>query len=298
LTTPTLSALVVETQRRHFIVEVAGERVRCIAKGRDQSIACGDLVSITRERDGAGVIESVDARSSVFYRADEFKEKIVAANVTQVLCVVAADPPYADELLARWLIAAAAADTRAIIVCNKMDLESAAATLASLKRYEALGTTLVPLSAKQDASALLPHLQGQRSVLIGQSGMGKSSIINALFGDEIQRIGPLSILRNAGTHTTTHSRLFAIPNAGITQRSPITDGWLIDSPGMQVFGVAHLSFDTIERAFPDFQRYIGHCRFRNCRHRNEPDCALKNAVSARAIDPIRLALFQSLTVAM
>jgi ribosome biogenesis GTPase / thiamine phosphate phosphatase len=282
------SGLVVETQRRHFLVEHApGETLRCIAKGRDQSIACGDQVTYVVERDGGGIIESVAGRTSLFYRADEFKQKVVAANVTQVVCVIAPDPIYSPALLDRWLVAAEAAEVRAVIVVNKNDLSNIAPKVLTTARetYSPLGYEVVPTTAPHDIKHLREQLQGHKSVFIGQSGMGKSSLLNGLLGEDVRAVGPLSILRNAGTHTTTHSKLFALD----------AESWIIDSPGMQVFGVAHLSREQIAAALPEFRAVAGQCRFRNCLHHKEPDCAVHAALDAGKIHRSRFQTYLELS---
>jgi ribosome biogenesis GTPase / thiamine phosphate phosphatase len=286
-----LSGLVVETQRRHFLVEHSpGETLRCIAKGRDQSIACGDQVTYIVERDGGGVIESVAERTSLFYRADEFKQKVVAANVTQVVCVIAPDPIYSPALLDRWLLAADAADVRAVIVVNKNDLSKTAPQVLATARetYTPLGYEVVATTAPDDIASLRAQLQGHKSVFIGQSGMGKSSLLNGLLGEDVRAVGPLSILRNAGTHTTTHSKLFSLDS----------ESWIIDSPGMQVFGVAHLSREQIAAALPEFRALAGKCRFRNCLHHKEPDCAVHAALDAGKIRRSRFQTYLELSGGM
>jgi ribosome biogenesis GTPase / thiamine phosphate phosphatase len=286
-----LRGLVVETQRRHFLVDQgAGETLRCIAKGRDQSIACGDQVTYIIERDGGGVIESVAERTSLFYRADEFKQKVVAANVTQVVCVIAPDPIYSPALLDRWLLAADAADVRAVIVVNKNDLSKTAPQVLATARetYTPLGYEVVATTAPDNIVSLREQLQGHKSVFIGQSGMGKSSLLNGLLGEDVRAVGPLSILRNAGTHTTTHSKLFALD----------AESWIIDSPGMQVFGVAHLSREQIAAALPEFRAVAGQCRFRNCLHHKEPDCAVHAALDAGKIHRSRFQTYLELSGGM
>jgi ribosome biogenesis GTPase / thiamine phosphate phosphatase len=286
-----LRGLVVETQRRHFLVDQgAGDTLRCIAKGRDQSIACGDQVTYITERDGGGVIESVAERTSLFYRADEFKQKVVAANVTQVVCVIAPDPIYSPALLDRWLLAADAADVRAVIVVNKNDLSKTAPQVLATARetYTPLGYEVVATTAPDNIVSLREQLQGHKSVFIGQSGMGKSSLLNGLLGEDVRAVGPLSILRNAGTHTTTHSKLFALD----------AESWIIDSPGMQVFGVAHLSREQIAAALPEFRAVAGQCRFRNCLHHKEPDCAVHAALDAGIIRRSRFQTYLELSGGM
>ncbi len=265
-----LQALVIETQRRHCVVQLDdGSRITCVSKGRQLQIACGDRVSVTRTNEQEGVVESIGERGSLFYRADAFKEKLVAANVTQVACIVAPLPAYADELLNRWLVCAEASGVKAIIGLNKIDLVEAAATANALARYRDLGYDVIPFSAKFNHGPMRERLAGERSVLIGQSGMGKSKLLNALVGSEAQRTNEISEALDSGKHTTTFTRLFTLGG---------NDTWVIDSPGMQVFGLAHFSRNQIERAFPEFRDALGQCRFRDCKHLHEPNCALQAAV--------------------
>lgn len=276
--------LVIETQRRHSVVQLTtGERVRCLSKGRTLQFACGDTVMVARTNDRDGVIESVGERTSLFYRADAFKEKLVAANVTQVACIIAPLPVYSDELLNRWLICAEASNVKAIIGLNKIDLVEAAATANALARYRDMGYDVVLFSAKFNDAPIRERLVGQRSVLIGQSGMGKSKLLNALVGEEAQRTNEISMALGSGKHTTTFTRLFTLGN---------NDTWVIDSPGMQVFGLAHFSRSEIERAFPEFRDALGQCRFRDCKHLHEPNCALRAAVADGKASQERLSLLR------
>lgn len=254
---------------RHFGVEISrGERLEAIQRGRKLTPTCGDRVSLAVSAQGA-VIESIAARRSLFYRASEFREKLIAANVTQVVMVVAGDPPFSTELLDRWLVVAEANDCRVLIVLNKIDLPGAARAQEQLAPYAALGYPVLPLCAKREVAALLPQLQQQHSVLIGQSGMGKSTLLNALLPGTAARTAEISSALNAGRHTTTHSTLYWLDQ----------ESWLIDSPGMQEFGLHHLSLGAIEAGFPEFAALAGQCRFRDCAHEKEPGCALRQAVS-------------------
>jgi ribosome biogenesis GTPase len=265
--------LVIETQRRHSVVQLTdGSRITCISKGRGIQLACGDQVSLSTSSDKEGIIESVGERTSLFYRADSFKEKLVAANVTQVACIVAPLPAYADELLNRWLVCAEASNVKAIIGLNKVDLVEAAATANALARYKDMGYEVIPFSAKFNDAPMRERLMGERSVLIGQSGMGKSKLLNALVGSEAQRTNEISMALGSGKHTTTFTRLFTLGEDNQT--------WVIDSPGMQVFGLAHYSRLQIQQAFPEFRDAIGNCRFRDCKHLHEPNCALRDLINA------------------
>ncbi len=266
-----LNALVIETQRRHNTVRLDdGTELICVTKGRQLQIACGDRVAVYQSNEQEGVIESVAPRESLFYRADAFKQKLVAANVTQIVCIVAPLPPYSDELLNRWLVCAEASGVKAIIGLNKIDLVEASATADALARYRDLGYPVIPFSAKFNHAPMRERLLNERSLLIGQSGMGKSKLLNALAGADLQRTNTISQALSSGRHTTTFTRLFTLdtPNA-----------WVVDSPGMQVFGLAHFARSDIERAFPEFREALGRCRFRDCRHQREPDCALQQAVA-------------------
>lgn len=275
-----MQGLVIETQRRHSIVRLDdGKPLTCVSKGRQLQLACGDHVTVSRTNDHEGVIETVGERSSLFYRADAYKEKLVAANVTQVACIVAPLPAYADELLNRWLVCAEASGVKAIIGLNKVDLVEAAASANALARYRDMGYDVIPFSAKFNDAPMRERLLGQRSVLIGQSGMGKSKLLNALVGSEAQRTNEISEALDSGRHTTTFTRLFTLGN---------DDTWVIDSPGMQVFGLAHFARNEIERAFPEFRAALGQCRFRDCKHLHEPNCALQSLVAEGSASGDRL----------
>lgn len=270
---------------RHFDVETAEGIVSCVTRGKKGGIACGDRLQIEMTGPAQGVIKAIDPRSSLLFRSDEFKEKIIAANVTQIIVVVAAEPAFYEDLVSRCLIAAEAASLKIVIVLNKCDLEQATrAALAQLQLYRDLGYPLITLSAKQDISPLRPYLQGETSVLVGQSGMGKSSIINALLPAAQAHTREISQALNSGKHTTTHARLYHLDG----------DSHIIDSPGLQEFGLAHVNEMDIAHAFVEFRPYLGHCRFSNCRHLVEPGCAILEAAAAGKIDRRRLGTFHKL----
>jgi ribosome biogenesis GTPase / thiamine phosphate phosphatase len=279
---------------RQYLVRLDdGSEITCLTRGKKSDAACGDVVEIMRTSDASlengtgaqGVIERIAPRRSLLHRSDAFREKLIAANVTQIIVVVAAEPSFSDELLARCLVAAFDQKLDVLIVLNKCDLpEAAAAARKQLNPYSAIGYRILELSAKQDVSALRPFLHGHTSVLVGQSGMGKSTLINALLLDAHAATREISSALDSGKHTTTHARLYRIDG---------TSG-LIDCPGVQAFGLHHLSFGGIEQGFVEFSQYLGKCRFHDCRHRHEPGCALRNAVTEGKIDARRLELFQQI----
>ena len=280
--------------RQYLVCLPDGSEIICLTRGKKSDVACGDLVSIkrtgiasTKTGTGAqGVIEGIQPRRSLLYRSDAYREKLIAANVTQIIIVVAAEPPFSDELLARCLVAAHDQKLEVLIVLNKCDLKKAAASAKQLLApYTAIGYRVLELSARQDVSELRPLLLGQTSVLVGQSGMGKSTLINALLPDAQAATREISTALGSGKHTTTHARLYRIDE----------NSSLIDCPGVQAFGLHHLSFGEIEQGFIEFGKYLGQCRFHDCHHLHEPGCALHLAVASGKVDARRLSLLQQIT---
>jgi len=270
---------------RHYLAELpGGEILECVPRGKKSEVACGDVVELERSGHDQGVIDSITPRTTLLYRSDAFKQKLIAANVTQLVFVVATEPAFNDELLARCLLAGHEQNLDILIVLNKCDLPQVEAARAQLAPYRAIGYRVLELSAKQDVAPLLPYLQGHTSVLVGQSGMGKSTLINAIIPDAQAATREISTVLDSGKHTTTHARLYHL-NA---------DSHLIDCPGVQLFGLHHLDFAAIERNFPEFRPYLGHCRFANCSHSHEPDCAIRKAAEEGKIDARRLKLFQQI----
>lgn len=275
---------VVATFGKHCLVRSDADLVDCVSRGRKADIACGDRVEFKLTSPGNGVVERVLARCNLLYRSDPFKVKNFAANLDMVLVVTAVEPGINEDLLNRCLVASQAADIPACIVLNKADLAQSAELHAYLKAYEAIAYPVILVSAKHDVAPLLPLLAGKTSVLIGPSGVGKSTLVNALIPEADVRTAEISRALNAGRHTTTHTRLYELPQGGA----------LIDSPGMQEFGLHHLGLDELQAAFPEFRPYIGQCRFYNCRHMKEPDCAITTAAGTGAVLPARLKTYQTL----
>lgn len=272
--------LVVGAFGRQYLVELPGpEILTCFPRGKRSTLACGDLVEVARTAPGQGVVDAVVPRSTLLYRSDQFRQKLIAANVTQIVIVLAVVPSFYEELLNRCIAAAENQRLSLVIVLNKFDLAGEhKAAMDRLTLYSDLGYRVIPLSAKRDISPLRPLLGGQASVLIGQSGMGKSTIINALIPDAGATTAEISAALDSGRHTTTHARLYHLD----------ADADLIDSPGMQEFGLHHLGQQDLAEAFVEFRPLLGHCRFHNCRHLVEPGCAIAQAEAEGKIDARRL----------
>ena len=279
--------LVVAAQRRHFTVALDdGSLVECLLKGRTMQIACGDHVDVARAQAG-GVIEAVAPRTTLVYRSDMFNEKLIAANATQIAGVVAPDLGVDFELVHRWMIAAEAEGCRFVVIANKRDLAQFVALRERLASIAALGYPIVECAATEDVTSLLPWLAQQRTVLVGQSGMGKSTLVNALDPEAGARVGEVSRSLRAGRHTTSSAALYRMQALG-------SDGWIVDSPGLKSFGLAHVAATALEHAFVELRPYLGRCRFRDCRHDREPGCAVMAAVDTGRVAAFRVDLLHAL----
>lgn len=274
---------VVAAHGRQYVVELAdGTHLPCFPRGKKSEIACGDRVEIQRTSDDQGVVESIHPRTSLLYRSNEIRQKLIAANVDQIVIVVASEPAFSDELVARALLAAESEEIKPLIVLNKCDLaDKLPAARQRLATLASLGYPILELSARDHAEDLRPYLAGRTSVLVGQSGMGKSTLVNALIPEANAATREISQALDSGKHTTTHATLYHL--------DPESD--LIDSPGLQEFGLGHLDRQEIEFAFREFREHLGQCRFRDCRHNREPGCALVSAVERGAIDANRFAIY-------
>jgi ribosome biogenesis GTPase / thiamine phosphate phosphatase len=279
-----LKGLVVAAFGKRYEIELEDKRrISCVTRGKKTDVATGDYVAIKLTDTSEGVIEKILERSSLLYRSNAYKSKLLAANVTQIVIVLATQPSFYEALLNRCLVAAEAAHIKALIVLNKCDLKNDDA-LNKLISYESLGYQTVQLSAKNDIAPLLPYLQGHQSVLVGQSGMGKSTIINTLLPNENTRTQEVSSALDSGKHTTTATRLYHLNEIST----------LIDSPGLQEFGLYHVSQNELEHAFIEFRPFLGHCRFNNCKHIHEPDCAILAQIQSNNISSFRLSQYQGL----
>ncbi|OZI65686.1 ribosome small subunit-dependent GTPase A [Bordetella genomosp. 1] len=288
--TEALEGRIITAHGRHYTVELAdGSLRKCFPRGKKTGPAVGDLVRISPQGKDEGAIDAVLPRRNLLFRSDEMRSKQFAANVDQLLIVIAVEPTFSDDLTGRALAGAWSAGIEPLIILNKIDLtDGLPAARARLAPIQALGVPVVELCAQDRDSVhalLAPRLAGRVNLLLGQSGMGKSTLLNSLIPDANAATREHSTALDMGRHTTTSTRLYHLPAPG---------GDLIDSPGFQAFGLQHLSGEDILRGFPEFKPYIEHCRFYNCSHRREPGCGVVAALSDGRIDPGRYALYERL----
>ncbi|MEO8855495.1 MAG: ribosome small subunit-dependent GTPase A [Burkholderiaceae bacterium] len=287
--------LIVANYGRHFLVEApSGQRVICHSRGKKSEGVVGDAVRWKASRD-EGTIESIAPRENILYRRDEVRTKSFAANLDRVLILIAAEPPFSSSQLSRALIAAEAQGINPLIALNKSDLvEPFARAWEMLLPYRNMGYDMLGLSLvshpDRDRAALLALLQGQTTLVLGPSGAGKSTLINLLAHDAAAETGPLSKALRAGKHTTTSTTLYWIDDA--------KSAALIDSPGFQEFGLQHIDPMHLAPYMPDLKAHAAHCRFYNCTHLHEPECAVIAAVDADtapgAISPDRYRIYREL----
>jgi len=266
----------------------APRRCHVRANLQEGDLVTGDRV-IWRDGQPTGVIEAIEKRGSLLCRPDNRGNlRPVAANIDRIGIVIAPEPAPHANLIDRYLVAAHNQGITPFIIFNKIDLPSAdTREMAQLLRdYEQLGYPLFRVSGKQKCrlTELGAYLSQCTSVLVGQSGVGKSSLINALVPDAGTAVKDLSETAAKGRHTTTAATLFQLPEGG----------WLIDSPGIREFGLWHLDPRRVADGFIEFRPYLGHCRFRDCLHLDEPGCAISAAVTDRTITPVRMASYRQI----
>ena len=255
-----------------------GERKTCKFRRKVGRPFCGDRVLVGRADDESLVAETILPRKNCFVRADERqRQHVIAANLDQVLIVVAARPLPSRDLMERYLVAVHSLGIEPVIVLNKTDLDvpddenaAGATVLEHMPEYEALGYTVIRTSCKAapGIAGLQSILQDRTSILVGQSGVGKSSLNNQLLPDLDIQTGALSTSTGKGTHTTTSTMLYQFTGGG----------YLIDSPGVWEYGIWKLENTELADGFIEFKPWLGQCRFNNCIHATEPDCAIKQAV--------------------
>ncbi len=270
--------LVIAAYGRHCLVETeTGERVICHPRGKKSQAVVGDRVWWQASAD-EGTIEKLQPRRNLLYRQDEIRTKSFAANLDQVLVLLAAEPEFSESQLTRALIAAQAESIAVLIVLNKSDLGALfERAWQRLEPYRAMGQTVLALSLQDGAqagvAALEQQLQGKTTLVLGPSGAGKSTLINRLVPAAKAQTNEISRALNSGKHTTTSTTWYWVDGVD----GPKTTA-LIDSPGFQEFGLHHIEPTRLAQLMPDFSVRLGHCRFYNCSHLHEPGCAVRDAV--------------------
>jgi ribosome biogenesis GTPase len=278
---------VVGAHGRHFMIETPeGERVICHPRGKKSDCVIGDFVRWQPAGD-EGVIEHIEPRRNLLHRQDEWKSKSFAANIDQVLVIVAGEPMFSESQLARALIAAESAGIGTMVLLNKCDLPQAAAARERLAPYRAMGVavheTALKARADEARAVLSPLLTGRTTLVLGPSGMGKSTLINLMVPGAAAQTGEISAALNAGRHTTTTTTWYWLDGA----RSSA----LIDSPGFQEFGLRHIEPLQLPGLMPDLRAFAAGCKFYNCTHRHEPGCAVIAAVERGEISASRWRIY-------
>jgi ribosome biogenesis GTPase / thiamine phosphate phosphatase len=276
--------LVVAGHGRHVLVETPdGRRLICHPRGKKSQTVVGDRVLWQATQD-EGTIEKVLARKNLFYRQDEVRTKSFAANLDQVLVLIAAEPEFSESQLSRALIAAEAEKITPIIALNKSDLkEPFGRAWERMGVYRDMGYSVVPLALKPKAEdiaatelqTLLPLLAGKTTLILGPSGSGKSTFINRLLPGARVLTNEISTALNSGKHTTTSTSLYWVDAAKTTA--------VIDSPGFQEFGLQHIEAMHLAGLMPDIRAQAGDCKFYNCTHLHEPGCGVLRATQAEGV---------------
>jgi len=264
--------------------------IKCNFRSNISEIVTGDYVSYSLQKNSKkGIVSSVINRKNLLSRPNKFSHKIkaIAANINQIYIVIAVEPEPIEHYIDRYIVAAELMKVKPIIVFNKTDLLSTENKFSFeplLKIYENIGYEVIQLSAIQTtfSSELKQSLQDKCSIFIGQSGVGKSALLNQIIGQETATTGDISETNKRGKHTTTTSRLYEIEK----------NTSIIDSPGIREFDLWDISEQELLSGFTEISRYAISCKFRNCRHtEQEQKCAVIEAANEGKISQVRLKNF-------
>lgn len=297
------AGIVVSRFGQQALIADAQEQLhRCHIRRTVESLVCGDEVVWRRfaeqHNDGiAGVIEAVQPRRSLLSRPDYYDGlKPVAANVDQILVISSVVPAFSSQIIDRYLVACEDIEVTPVIVLNKSDLLSTLSAeeqqqiADALAMYRAIGYQVLQVSSKQAEGLLaLKAVLAQRvSIVVGQSGVGKSSLVNALLPEVHADVGAVSSGSGLGQHTTTVATRYLLPSGGV----------LIDSPGIREFALWHLAPERVAWCYRDFRPWLGGCKFRDCKHQDDPSCALREAAEKGDLHPLRLYNFHKIIESM
>ena len=279
------TGLVVATHGRHCVVELDdGARIICHPRGKKSQSVVGDRVRWQAAAD-EGTIETVLARKNLFYRRDEVRTKSFAANLDQVLILLAAEPEFSETQLSRALIAAEAEHIKPLIVLNKSDLGAAFQQAWHwLAAYRHMGYVVLPLELKSanetnpSLRELMSQMQDKTTLILGPSGAGKSTLVNALVPNARALTGEISQALNSGKHTTTSTSLYWVGHRPDLSDPQLRGTAIIDSPGFQEFGLQHIPQNQLASCMPDLKQHVPHCKFYNCTHLHEPGCGVLSAL--------------------
>ena len=282
--------VIINYGKNQLVEDTSGNIVRCVARRGLPQIVCGDEVEWLQTGDNSGVIEALKPRRTVLYRADgNDSQRPLVANIDQLVIEAALQPALDYFLIDKYCIAAELAQADALIIINKADLledKDREHIDLLVSEYRHMGYTTLLTSALKNTGikAFADSLSGHTSILVGQSGVGKSSLIKRLLPEREIAIGRLSAASGLGKHTTTSTTLYHLPQGG----------HLIDSPGVRDFHLGKVADTELGNGFREFRPYLGHCKFNDCRHLSEPGCAIRAAVAEGKILERRMQSYRQL----
>lgn len=289
--TSDLTGRVITRHGQNLVIEDHNQQlIHCLQRKQSETLVCGDYVLWESTGEGQGVVNSRLERASTLSRPDySGRNKALAANITQLVVVIAPEPEPSGYLLDQYLVATELIGVKALIVINKADLlqkDEYGQFAQRFDGYQEIGYPLVQSSTKSDGGiqGLTQHLEAEDSILVGQSGVGKSSLVNSLIPELSLQVGRLSEATGFGRHTTSTTTLYHLP----------TGGDIIDSPGVRSFRLGQIDRRQLGTGFPEFSSYLGQCRFNDCSHTTEPGCAVIRAAEAGEIHADRLTVYQQM----